>query len=185
MNDSTAGALAVLFILLPVLFIFAIAGYVVGSFFMMKLFQKAGVQGGWRAWVPVYNVLILAKLGDFSPWVLLGAIVASGLLGQIPVLGILISLVLIAAYVMLGWRVTIKAGYTWPLLLLWILGIGFFIWLGILAFSSKPWNPAVGPSPWASTFLADKTVWEGVPSQGGMPPAPGAYPPPPAAPPVV
>ena len=46
----------------------------------MKIFDKAGVQGRWRAWVPVYNTLIFVKLGDLNPWWLLvlwgGGIVA-------------------------------------------------------------------------------------------------------------
>ena len=33
----------------------------------MRIFEKAGVQGKWRAWVPVYNTLMLAKLGDLNP----------------------------------------------------------------------------------------------------------------------
>ncbi len=28
-------------------------GYVLTSLFLMKVFEKAGVQGKWRAWVPV------------------------------------------------------------------------------------------------------------------------------------
>ena len=38
-------------------FIFAIAAYVLTSVFMMKIFEKAGVQGKWRAWVPIYNFI--------------------------------------------------------------------------------------------------------------------------------
>ena len=34
----------------------------------MKIFEKAGVQGRWRAWVPVYNIMIFVKLGDLKPW---------------------------------------------------------------------------------------------------------------------
>ena len=55
-------------------FIQMIIGYVIASFFLMKIFEKAGVQGKWRAWVPVYNGLIFAKLGDLSPWAMLIAI---------------------------------------------------------------------------------------------------------------
>src|SRR4051812_30488281 len=81
-NDYGYGGLVALWlILLPILFVLFIAAYVIGAFFLMKVFEKAGVQGKWRAWVPVYNSLVAAKLGDLSPWVMLGAIVASGLLG--------------------------------------------------------------------------------------------------------
>ncbi len=76
--------LAFWLLFLPVFLLFAIAGYVIGSFFLMRVFEKAGVQGKWRAWVPVYNLMVLAKLGDLSPWIMLGAIVASSLLSQMP-----------------------------------------------------------------------------------------------------
>src|SRR6187200_26343 len=84
-NDLTGyGAMVALWLLLlPIIFIFGIAFYVIGSFFLMRVFEKAGVQGKWRAWVPVYQSMVLAKLGDLSPWVMLGAILVSALLGQI------------------------------------------------------------------------------------------------------
>ncbi len=71
-DDYGAGfALAWIFIFLPIILIFALAGYVLTSWFLMKIFEKAGVQGKWRAWVPLYNTLIFAKLGDLNPWWLL------------------------------------------------------------------------------------------------------------------
>ena len=70
-NDGGAGALLAWLIIAPFLFLIAIAGYVIGSWFLMKIFDKAGVQGRWRAWVPVYNTLIFVKLGDLNPWWLL------------------------------------------------------------------------------------------------------------------
>src|ERR687897_824031 len=132
-NDYGTGAiLALWLVLLPLLFLFAIAGYVIGSFFLMKIFEKAGVQGKWRAWVPVYNAMILAKLGDFSPWVMLGAIVGSSVLSQVPVIGWLLSLAALAVAVIVGWRVGQKLGKDWYLLLLWLIpGVGVLIWLGI------------------------------------------------------
>lgn len=52
-------------------FIFAVGFYVLSAFFLMKVFDKAGVQGRWRAWVPVYNFMVFSKLGDLSPWLVL------------------------------------------------------------------------------------------------------------------
>lgn len=196
-DPSGAAALAaILLILIPIILILSLIGYVISAFFLMRIFDKAGVQGRWRAWVPVYNVMVLGKLGDVSPWVVLGAVLASSILSQVPVLGWLLSLVAIAVSVMFGWRVGLKLQRDWYWLLLWIIpGVGTLIWLGILAFDSSRWNPAIRPAPWANTFLADKTVWQGIPVQPsaapaaeyGAPPAyappttPGAYPPPPAA----
>jgi hypothetical protein len=193
--DGGAGAaLAFLLILLPLVLIFVLAGYIIGSFFLMKIFEKAGVQGKWRAWVPVYNWMVFAKLGDLSPWVMLGAFVVSAILGQVPVLGWLLSLASLAALVLAGWRVGLKLDKEWYYLLLWLIpGVGGLIWLGILAFGQARWNSAIAPAPWAGNgFLADRTTWDGVPAQvsGGTagyagppagytpPPAPGYTPPP-------
>ena len=151
----------------------SLIGYVIGAFLLSKVFDKAGVEGKWRAWVPIYNYLVLAKLGDFSPWVILGLFVAS----LIPVLQYLAGLALFVAMIMVAYRVNAKFGRDWPILLLFILGpLGQWIWLGILGFSSDRWNPNIQPSPWANSFLADKTVWNGIPVQPGQqaPSAPAA-----------
>jgi hypothetical protein len=165
-DGGGAGALIAWLVLAPFLFLLAIAGYVIGSWFLMKVFDKAGVQGRWRAWVPVYNSMVAAKLGDLSPWVMLGAILIAGFLGQIPVVGWILSLVGIAAWVLSGWRIGAKLGASWALLLLWLIpGVGILIWLGILAFGSSRWNPNITPSPWRNSFLKDTTVWQGIPVQ--------------------
>lgn len=200
--DGYGAMIAIWLILLPIFLVLAIAGYVIGSIFLMKVFEKAGVQGKWRAWVPVYNAMVFAKLGDLSPWVMLGAIAVSALLGQIPAIGFIFSLVGLAAAVLVGWRAGLKLGKDWPYLLLWLIpGIGTLIWLGILAFGRSTWNPNIAPAPWRNSFLKDATVWQGIPVQpdaaagaaapGAYPPAayppaayqpPAAYTPPPAAP---
>ena len=41
--------------------LFAVVFYVLSAWFLMNIFEKAGVQGKWRAWVPVYNFLVFAK----------------------------------------------------------------------------------------------------------------------------
>ncbi|MDQ1173254.1 hypothetical protein QE430_001561 [Microbacterium testaceum] len=165
-DGSGLAALAFLVVLLPILLLSILAGYLISSFFLMKVFEKAGVEGKWRAWVPIYNVLVAAKLGDLSPWAYLVAAVVSGVLSNIPVIGFIFGLVALAAAVMFGWRLGLKFGKDWPLLLLWLIpGVGFLIWLGILAFGSARWNPNIPPAPWANTILADKTVWNGVPVQ--------------------
>ncbi len=202
---STGGLIALLLVVLPLLLLFALAGYIITSVFFMKIFEKAGVQGKWRAWVPVYNYLVFAKLGDLSPWVMLGAIVAGSVLSNVPAIGFIFGLLPFAAFVLASYRVGLKLGKDWPLLLLNLIpGLGSLIWLGIAAFTSSPWNPRVQPSPWRTTFLRDTTVWQGIPAQpdagaagaghagygtpqggnptgaphGAAPTAPGAYPPP-------
>lgn len=191
---STSGAeAAFLAVAYLFIFLFSIAGYLISSFLLMKVFEKAGVQGKWRAWVPVYNYLVFAKLGDVSPWVVLGIVVATA----IPVLNFIAGPALAVVMIMASVRVNAKFGREWPIILLFILGpLGVWIWLGILGFSSNRWNPAAAsPSPWGSSFLADKTFWNGIPAQpaqnvagsgsvgGGYgtpaaPPAPGSSTPP-------
>ena len=194
-DGSGAAALAFLLILLPLFLLIALAGYIIGSIFFMKIFEKAGVQGKWRAWVPIYNTLIFVKLGDLNPWWLLVLWLAGGVLSWVPVLGQLILLAAFLYTLMAAWRVGLKLQKeaVW-LILYFFLTI---VWLGILAFDKSRWNTAIPAAPWARPFLADKTVWSGIPVQtpaGGFPsnPAtqPGAYPPPagsyppPAAPPA-
>lgn len=180
-TGSAAAFYAFLAVFYGVLFIFAIAGYVIGSFFYMKLFEKAGVEGKWRAWVPLYNTLIFAKLGDLSPWWLLALWGATIVLSWIPVIGTLIAIALAVYIILAAYRVQTKLGKEGPWIILYIFLP--LVWLGIMALNSSRWSTAVRPAPWAGNFLADKTVWNGIPVQtpvGGYAPpaAPGAYPPP-------
>lgn len=164
---TTSGAEAALIgVVYLFIFLLSIAGYLITAFLLMRIFDKAGVQGKWRAWVPIYNYLVFAKLGDFSPWVLVALLVASA----IPILNFLAGLALVVALIMISYRVNAKFGREWPILLLFILGpLGQWIFLAILAFGSNPWNPGIRPAPWANSFLADKTVWNGIPVQPSQP----------------
>lgn len=186
-SDSNPAVLAALAVFYVFAFIFAIAGYVIFAWFLMRIFDKAGVQGKWRAWVPVYNTLIFVKLGDLNPWWLLILWGGTAVLGWVPVIGWLIGIAAFVYTLLAAWRVGLKLQKeaVW-LILYFFLSI---VWFGINAFDRSRWNTAIPAAPWAGNFLADKTVWQGVPVQapvGGYPanpvtqPAPGAYPPPPA-----
>ncbi|MCH6231207.1 DUF5684 domain-containing protein, partial [Microbacterium sp. CFH 31415] len=177
------GLIAVWLVLAPLLFILAIAAYVISSWFLMKIFEKAGVQGKWRAWVPVYNTLIFVKLGDLNPWWLLILWGATAFLSWIPVVGQLFGLAAFIYTLLAAWRVGLKLQKeaVW-LILYFFLSI---VWLGINAFDKSRWNTAIPAAPWAGNFLADNTTWSGIPNQvpaGGFPPnaatAPGSYAPP-------
>lgn len=158
--------------------IIGLIAYVISSFFYMKLFEKAGVQGKWRAWVPVYNTLVFAKLGDLSPWWLLILWGASIVLSWVPVIGTLVAIAAAVYLILAAYRVQTKLGKEGPWIILYILLA--IVWLGIMALDRSRWNTAVPPAPWANNFLADKTVWDGIPVQApaGAQGAPGAYPPP-------
>jgi len=173
-NTGSTAAAAALLIFGFFLFIVAIAAYVIGSFFLMKVFEKAGVEGKWRAWVPVYNFMVFAKLGDVSPWAMLIAIGAAAVLNQVPVIGGIVALLPLAVSAIAAWRVGLKLQKQTPWVVLYVFLA--LVWLGINAFDRSRWNPVVGPAPWAgNSLLADSTVWAGVPVQPQ--PAPGSVPP--------
>jgi hypothetical protein len=156
-------ALALLYTVLPLLI------YALYSWFYMRIFDKAGVQGKWRAWVPVYNTMIFYKLGDLSPWLVL-YLIGAGIIGAIiPFLGwfLILPLVGIAARVLdliAAWRVGLKLQKD----AVWVILYFFLppVWLGINAFDSSRWNPNIQPASWAAnSLLGDRTVWDGIPAQ--------------------
>ena len=173
-NDSGAAA-AALFGIFAVSFIFLIAAYVLTSLFLMKIFEKAGVQGKWRAWVPVYNSMIFLKLGDLSPWLILYAFGATLLLSWVPVIGQIIGIAAFALMVLAAYRVgqKLQKEGAWVVLYIFL----SIVWLGVLAFDKSRWNPQIPPAPWAgNAFFGDRTVWDGVPTQPTAQVAPGAAP---------
>jgi hypothetical protein len=192
--DDNAAVAAALLLVAVFWFFFAVIFYVISAIFYMKIFEKAGVEGKWRAWVPVYNGMIFIKLGDLNPWWFLILVGAGSVLSFVPFLGSLCFLAAGVYSMLAAWRVGLKLQKeaVW-LILYFFLSL---VWLGINAFDKSRWNTAIPAAPWAGNFLADKTVWAGIPVQtpaggypanpvtqpGGYPqqPAPGAYPPPPA-----
>ena len=167
-----------------------VALYIVTALFLRKIFEKAGVANPNVAWIPIYNYLLFAKLGDVNPLIALGGVV----IAAIPVLNYISWIVTLAVHAGIAYRVNQKlqkdpVAFT-------IFGVLLApIWLGVLAFGQGVWNTAskpvagvapVPPPPWATqTWLMDTTTWGGVPFQGyaAIPPAaPTApTPPPPAA----
>jgi hypothetical protein len=182
MSYYDSQGLAILGAVYLVVFLVAIAIYVIGSIFMMKIFDKAGVQGKWRAWIPVYNSMVFLKLGDLSPWLFLYAIGATIVLGWIPVIGQVLGLASFALMTLAAYRIGLKLGKTPAWVVLYALGIitagiTSLVWLGINAFDKSRWNPQIPPSPWAAnTFFSDRTAWDGIPVQPSAQVAPGAAP---------
>jgi hypothetical protein len=175
-GGSAAAALAALILFIVFIPIILVA-YVLGSLFYMKVFEKAGVQGKWRAWVPVYNTMIFAKLGDLNPWWLLILWVAYGVLSWVPVLNWIIGLAAFIYTLLAAWRVGLKLQKeaVW-LILYFFLSI---VWLGINAYDRSRWNTVIPAAPWANSFLRDTTSWQGIPVQtpaGGFPANPVTQP---------
>jgi hypothetical protein len=133
-----------------------IIAYVLFSVFYMKLFEKAGVNDKWRAWIPVYREMIFFKIGD-------------GVLSIIYV-GSLLLAAFAVFWAMAVIRVSFKAKgeAAWAALALGLPGLGGIIWLGIMAFTKDPWQPQIPQAKWANGFLGDKTDWAGIPF-GGVP----------------
>lgn len=142
--------------------IFGVAIYVVSAIFMAKLFDKAGVEGAWRAWVPVYNMMIFFKLGDLSPWLVLYAVAGSVLLSWIGI-GFIFSLALYAGSFVAAYRIGMKLHRESSLVAMWIIPP---LWLIVMSGKNIAWDKNIPPAQWAGNgFLADHTTWEGIPSQ--------------------
>lgn len=165
----------------------AVAIYVVTALFLRKIFEKAGVANPNVAWIPVYNFLIFAKLGDINPLIYLAAVA----INIIPFLNYIAWIIPAALFIAIAYRVNLKLQKD-PVPFTIFAALLSIIWLGVLAFGKGVWNtasaPAAGltpppPPPWASqSWLMDTTTWGGVPFQGYAATPPTA--PPPAAPPA-
>lgn len=136
--------------------------YVLTSLGLMKIFEKAGVEGKWRAWIPFYNTMVLMKLGDVNPWLAFFAFASPiPVIGQILAIGAAV-LMFIAAY-----RVGVKLGKPGAMVVLAI--FLFPVWAMVLGFGKSLWNPtAIAPASWAGNgFFGDRSVWQGIPVQPG------------------
>lgn len=91
------GALAVFTVFFVVIF------YVVNAIFLMKLLKNAGHRAPGSAWVPIWNQVSLAEIGGIKqPWIWMLIIFAGSFVaGLIPVIGFILSLVLLAASIIL------------------------------------------------------------------------------------
>lgn len=168
--DTGAAAAAVMVTVLISL-LFAVAGYVLSSLFLMKIFEKAGVQGKWRAWVPVYNSMIFLKLGDISPWLILYCMGGAVLLSWIGI-GFLFSIAAGVLMILAAYRVgqKLQKEGAWVVLYIFL----SIVWLGINAFDKSRWNTQIAPAAWAGNgFFGDRTTWEAIPVQSSAPAAPG------------
>ena len=145
-GDATA-LLALLIIIIPILiFIFVIA-YVITSALLMVVFKKANVEG-WKAWVPFYNTWVMFELAGYKGWTSL-LLIASASLGQIPFVGWIFSLAVLAYVIIVTINFQKAFNKEWPWIFLYIfLPI---VWLAIIAFDSSKYEkeklePAIFPS---------------------------------------
>lgn len=154
-SDSGAYALlAFLGAFAFIAFILVIVMYVLSSLGLYKLAQNAGIENPWLAWIPVANMYILAKLvktvklGSFEvpslEIVLPVGCIATAVLGNIPVIGWVVSI----AYLVLSVLVLYKlfSIYRPQQATLWIILSIIFSFIGmpaILIFIMRNDRPAV------------------------------------------
>ena len=85
---ETFASVATLASLISTYSLIILAFYVLIIVAQWKIFTKAG-QEGWKALIPIYNVVVLYKIIGLSPWLLL-----LYLLSVVPVVGWIISIAL-------------------------------------------------------------------------------------------
>lgn len=171
----TDGGFAALIGLAGVAAALGLIGYAASAFFLMKLFAKAGIEEGWRAWVPVYNVMVFCKLGDLSPWLVLYGFGGAVLLSWAGIGG-LFSLAVFAVAATAAYRIGLKLDKqpAWVALFVFLP----VVWLGIAGLDASRWSATIPEAPWRDTpVLADTTTWPGIPGGqriGGSPDASAA-----------
>lgn len=136
--------------------------YVLTALGLMKIFEKAGVEGKWRAWIPFYNSMVLMKLGDVNPWLAFFAFA-----GPIPVIGQILAIGTAVLMFIAAYRVGVKLGKPGAMVVLAI--FLYPVWAMVLGFGKSQWNPtAIAPASWAGNgFFGDRSVWQGIPVQPG------------------
>ena len=87
-SHTAAGLGAVFGAFLGVYLIFVFAIAIIQIVAMWKLYTKAG-EKGWKAIIPIYNVVILFKISGLSPWLILAYLTMF-----IPFIGWIVAIVL-------------------------------------------------------------------------------------------
>ncbi|KKP64201.1 MAG: hypothetical protein UR61_C0051G0004 [candidate division WS6 bacterium GW2011_GWE1_34_7] len=123
-----AGILATLFggAMLFVSIICSLGMYIFMSLTLMKTADKLGAENTWYAWIPILNGILLFKLGDQNPWLLL--------LALIPGIG---ALILGIFAIIATMKICEKRGYDKLLGLLMLVPIASLILWGMLAWGKK------------------------------------------------
>ncbi len=104
--------------------IFYIVAYVIAAFFCQKIFAKCGVENPWFAWIPILGTYAAFKAGD-EPNAVLWTV-----LSFIPCVNIVAAVMMVIAWT----RICRKVGKSPWLLLICLIPLGAFVFLGYLAF---------------------------------------------------
>lgn len=161
--DSETSAAAALGILLFIV-IFSLIIYAVSSYFLSRIFKKAGI-APWAAWVPFYNNWKLLEIGGQQGfWAVLAII---------PVVNIVAAIFMYIAMYNIG----LKLGKEGVFVLLAIFVAP--VWLIWLAVDKSTWNDAAG-----APSLAARETPPTSPTDAGTPPVQPTPPTPPTTPPT-
>ncbi|KUK75917.1 MAG: hypothetical protein XD93_1201, partial [candidate division WS6 bacterium 34_10] len=106
--------------------VFSIAMYVYSGLTLMTIAKKLNQEKSWFAWVPILNVILLFKMGDQNPWLLL--------LVLIPGIGAFVVWILSIIALM---NICEKRGYDKLLGLFALVPLANIILLGMLAWGKK------------------------------------------------
>ncbi|GAB2830523.1 DUF5684 domain-containing protein [Microbacterium insulae] len=155
-----------------------VALYVWTALALSAVLRKAGEEG-WKAWVPVLNVVILLQLGGLSGWLVLLALV--------PIAGLL---ALWVVQVIACYRINVAFGYGAGMTVL--AALLFPVWATVVGFGAARWLGAEAETvPGARRSSAvppdGATAYRGAATTSASPVAPGAsgadpVPPPPTPP---
>lgn len=132
--QNNGAALAFLFAYFAFLAVLFIVLYAVNSYFLSRIFKKAGVEG-WKAWVPVYNSWIMYELGEQKGY--------WAVLAFVPIVNIAAAIYLYIAMYHIG----LKFGKDGAFVLLAIfVPIVWIIWLAVDKSTWSGVSQPVGPT---------------------------------------
>ncbi len=131
-NSTTSGAEELFSLIFAgtflVVYLFLIIGtYVFGAITLSMVAKQTGFKDiAWYAWIPVLNILLLFKMGDQNPWLIL--------LMLVPIIGAFAIGILSIIATM---NVCEKRGYDKLFGLFVLVPLGYFILWGLLAWGKK------------------------------------------------
>jgi hypothetical protein len=123
-----AGLFAFLFagIGLVISLVVTLVFYVYGAITLKKSAEILGYKDTWMAWVPIANLVLIMKMGDMNPWLIL--------LNLIPVLGTFAFAVV--AFIAMA-NIAEKRKYNKLIVLINLIPGGTFVFWGLLAWGNK------------------------------------------------
>jgi len=141
-STDEAAIAAVILTFFVFTFIFAILAYVLSAVCLMRIFQKAGIEQPWAAWVPFYNNWKLLELGGQQGfWAILAII---------PVVNIVAAVFMFIAMYHVGLKLEKEGIFVLFAILL------SPVWLIWLAFDKSTWHEEKGAASLTPVHVTNK-----------------------------